>query len=286
MVRRAAVAGMFYDGDVSELRRSVEDCFMGTFGPGRAPEVSGERQGRVLGLVCPHAGYIYSGAAAAWAYNALAEDGVPDIAVIIGPNHQGVGAAVAVATEEDQWSTPLGALSIDMDVARSILKSSQAAQGDNVAHFREHSIEVQLPFLQYLGADKTRIVPICIAHVSYHDALVLLTDLGSAIAKAIKGKSAVIIASTDFSHYESKASAQAKDTAAIDRILAMDPQGLIQTVHDRQITMCGAVGTAIMLQACKTLGATTARKLTYYTSGDVTGDLEQVVGYGAVAIES
>lgn len=282
MTRQAVVAGSFYEHEASLLRASIEKCFVSKLGPGRLPHIAGERSGKLRGLVCPHAGYVYSGSAAAWAYSMLAEDGLPDVAVILGPNHYGWGAGVAI-TQEDAWATPLGTLQADAEVSGRIIKHSKYAEADDIAHSREHSIEVQLPFLQYIGGDKTRIVPIALANYSKTDSLALVDDLGGAIAEAVSNTSAVIIASTDFTHYESRAAAQAKDAKAIEAILRLDPQGLINIVHDEAITMCGALGTAIMLEACKRLGATSARKLTYYTSGDVSGDMESVVGYGAIA---
>lgn len=283
MPRKPAVAGQFYERSEESLVEAIERCFLGDLGPGRLPQARQERVGHVMGLVCPHAGYGYSGSAAAWAYDALASDGLPQTIVLLGPNHYGIGAGAAMSPAES-WATPLGSLQVDSETAQSIMSLSKHVEFDEQAHAREHSIEVQLPFLQYVGGE-TKIVPISIAHLSRADALMLTKDLGSAIATALSGKSAVIIASTDFTHYESKSSATAKDSLAIERILDLDPKGLIELVYSRDITMCGVVGTAVMLHACLKLGATSARKLTYYTSGDVTGDIDQVVGYGAVSIE-
>ena len=288
MARRPAVAGMFYEGDEVSLRESIESCFTGRFGPGRLPLAPspppplGARH--VVGLVCPHAGYVYSGGAAAHSFAALAEDGLPDVAVILGPNHHGLGDAVAVSMDE-KWATPLGEVQLDLATARAIVESSVYAREDELAHLREHSLEVQVPFLQYLGGESVKIVPIAIAHLGESAARLLVSDLGSAIAKALAGKSAVVIASTDFTHYESKASAEAKDSLALDRITDLDPMGLLRVVEEKSISMCGATGTAVMLEACKALGATSARTLAYYTSGDVIGDTRQVVGYAAVAVE-
>ncbi len=290
MPRMPAVVGMFYDLDPDALRRTIDECFLGRLGPGNVPtsEVPSRKSGserHVLGLVSPHAGYVYSGSAAAFAYDALASDGIPDVAVILGPNHHGLGVPVAVSTE-DEWVTPLGPVRVDLDVARSILARSRYARDDEAAHSREHSIEVQLPFLQYAGGDATRIVPIAFSHLYLADAKELAADLGPAIAQALAGKSAVVIASTDFSHYVSKALAETRDAKAIDRILHLDPQGLLETVEANSISMCGATGVAVMIEACKQLGARSAQKLTYYTSGDVTGDTMQVVGYAALAVEA
>ena len=284
MARKAAVAGMFYSADRESLTREVENSFLGDLGPGCLPTAPAARMGNIVGLVCPHAGYMYSGFATAHAYAALAADGIPEIAIILGPNHTGLGKPVAISTETE-WITPLGNAALDAEVAGEILRQSHYAESDNTAHIREHSVEVQLPFLQYLGNCSTRIVPITLAHFSPADTAALASDLGEAISEAIRGKSAVIIASTDFTHYESKSSAQLKDSRAIDAILNLDSKQLISTVNEYAISMCGVVGVAVMLESAKALGARSARKLTYYTSGDITGDTEQVVGYGAIAVE-
>ncbi len=284
MTRTPAVAGMFYEPDREALRLSIERCFLSDLGPGRLPLANPSRAGRVLGLVSPHAGYVYSGAAAACAFERLAEDGLPDTAVLLGPTHRGLGAAVAVAAETE-WMTPLGSVHTDQQTARSIVELCEFAQPDDIAHMEEHSLEVQLPFLQYIGGESVKIVPISIAHLSEDDAIALSSDLGQAIGTSLAGKSAVVIASTDFTHYESRASAAAKDAVAIDQILKLDGPSLLREVYGRSITMCGVAGTAVMLEACKALGAKRARKLAYYTSGDVTGDTSQVVGYGALSIE-
>ncbi|MCX6344143.1 MAG: AmmeMemoRadiSam system protein B [Armatimonadetes bacterium] len=283
MARKPAVAGMFYESTRDQLIERIEQRFLGPLGPGKLPQTRKERLGRIIGLVSPHAGYIYSGSAAAWAYTALANDGIPDTIVILGPNHYGLGEAVAISSEQT-WETPLGALETDTEIAAQIINTCKFASANNQAHQKEHSIEVQLPFIQYIGADKVKIVPICVAHLNETEALLLTQDLGSAIATALKGKSAAIIASTDFSHYVSKSRAESLDSLAIEQILNLDPQGLLRTVYSKNITMCGAIGTAVMLEAAKHLGATQAHKLTYCSSGDVSGDFEEVVGYAALSI--
>lgn len=284
MTRSPAVAGMFYEGDRNGLIGSIERCFTGTHGPRRLPQVRDERLGKVAGLVCPHAGYVYSGSAAAFAYDALAADGLPDVAVILGPNHHGLGAPVAVGSDAE-WLTPLGTTLVDTAAAEAIIEHSECAKADDCAHLREHSIEVQIPFLQYLGGDKVRIVPIALSYLRDSDAQLVAADLGAAIAKALDGRSAVVIASTDLTHYEQQAIAQERDALVMDRIIALDPAGLLSVVRERSISMCGPVGTAVMLEACKALGAQSARELTYYTSGDIAGDMSQVVGYGAAVVE-
>jgi len=283
MTRRPAVAGTFYEADQANLLKSLEKCFLEDFGPGRLPETRQERLGNVIGLVSPHAGYVYSGGAAAFAYSALADDGLPDIVVILGPNHYGVGAPVALSLDT-AWETPLGTLELDKETAGEIIRLCGFAQQDEAPHLREHSIEVQLPFLQFIGGSRAKIVPISIAHLPLRDATQAATELGAAMATALKGKSAVIIASTDLNHYESRSRTAAQDSAAIEQILRLDPVGLIETVYHREISMCGAIGTAAMIEAAKTLGATKAHELKHYTSGDVTGDIHQVVGYAALSV--
>lgn len=286
MARRPVVAGTFYSGDTDPLMKEIEHCFLGVKGPGKIPIVHlhQERKGKVLGLISPHAGYVYSGSAAAHAYSALAVDGMPEVAVIMGPNHHGLGSAASVASPA-HWITPLGMVHIDTDMTDFILANSKYAQEDDSAHMKEHSIEVQIPFLQFIGGHKVKIVPISIAHLCVEDAISLVDDLGNVIAKGLEGKNAVIIASTDFTHYESQESVHAKDAMAIEKILAMDPEGLIRTVDENSISMCGATGTAIAISACKQLGAVKGNKLAYYTSGDITGDMRQVVGYAAISLE-
>lgn len=285
MARQPVVAGQFYPGTRDELIREIEHCFLRELGPGALPAAALERKGAILGLVAPHAGYHYSGSAAAHAYAALAADGVPDVAVILGPNHHGRGAAVAISPDT-VWATPLGDVPVDSFVAQAILEYSRFASVDELPHAREHSIEVQLPFLQYVGDDSIGIVPISVSHLDNEDALLLVEDLGLAIARATEGKSAVVIASTDLSHYETQSVARAEDALVMERVLALDPVGLVDVVYTRRISMCGVIGVAVMLKACTAMRAVRAHSLTYYTSGDVTGDAEHVVGYGAVCVGS
>lgn len=284
MARRPAVAGAFYEGGEEALRRSIEGHFTDTLGPGSLPVAPEERAGRVLGLVCPHAAYLYSGSAAAWAYHALASDGIPDIAVLLGPNHRGLGQGIAIGSASE-WTTPLGSVRVDAQTAEEILSASRYARLDDAAHFAEHSLEVQLPFIHYISGGRTSIVPIAISRLAPGDARLAAADLGAAIAGALRGKSAVVISSTDFSHYESRSVARRQDDLAIERIASMDPEGLLRVVREHNISMCGPTGAAAMLTACKALGASVVRKLTYYTSGDVTGDTDQVVGYAALSVE-
>jgi len=286
-VREPAVAGMFYRAGAAELKEQVESCFLGAGGPGSLPSVNPAGPRKIVGLVSPHAGFIYSGGVAAWAYHRLAEDGLPETAVLIGPNHRSYFPAVALSNER-AWRTPMGEVALDAAVAAEIASSYPTASIEPSAHHGEHSLEVQLPFLQYvagLGNAGIRIVPILMgASARSGDGTEAARQLGGAIADALRGKDAVIIASTDFTHYETSEAAQAKDSSAIAGILALDEKSLLDTVEALDISMCGALPTAVTIAACKKLGAVSARRLAYRNSGDVTGDYLEVVGYGALEI--
>jgi len=230
---------------------------------------------------------MYSGPAAACSYAALATDGTPKTIVILGPNHYGIGPDLAVP-EADSWLTPLGELQIADDIRSDLLREFHPLRANDEAHAREHSLEVQLPFIQFLFGNDVRIVPITIsapARSMVRSAGALeLSSLGEALAKVLAGRPAVIVASTDFTHQESQASAERKDREALDCIEALDPDRLLQTVDERDISTCGPLGVAAMLTAARKLGATKAKVLRYHTSGDVGAGYAYVVGYGAVQI--
>jgi hypothetical protein len=209
----------------------------------------------------------------------MARDGRPSSVVIMGPNHTGYGSGVSIMTG-GKWRTPLGEVQVDKRLGEEIRQKSEIIDVDELAHAHEHSLEVQLPFLQHLFGDEFKIVPIC---MMLQD-LATSKEVGDAVGEASAGKDVVIIASTDFTHYESQRSAAVKDRMAIDRILALDPEGLIKTVEEEAITMCGYGPVSAMLQAAKKLGAKKAELLKYATSGDTAGPMPQVVGYGSIAI--
>lgn len=282
MMREPAVAGMFYDADPEELRESIDASFLGPYGPGHLPAPAPIVTRDVVGLVCPHAGYRFSGYGAAAAFSELAEDGLPDTAILIGPNHRGVGPRAAIMAE-GAWLTPLGEVQIDSETAAAILDATDVLEDNALVHAQEHSLEVQVPFLQYLGA-KTKIVPIILVIHVWEDAAIYAEKLGRAIAKAINGKNAVVIASTDFTHYEPKAVAEQNDRKAIAAIESLDHTALLDVVERFGISMCGVVPTAAAIVACTALGAKRAELLSYYTSGDIIGDDSRVVGYGALKI--
>ena len=277
-IRRPTQAGAFYEGDAEALKAQIENCFLKEFGPKKLPAVNKSGPRRVIGLVCPHAGYMYSGTVAAYGYSRLAQDGKPDIVVILGPNHTGHGSALA-AMREGAWRTPLGDVEIDTTTADLITHASSIIDVDDSAHAFEHSIEVQLPFLQYLYGSSFKFVPICFRLQDLESS----REVGSALAKALTGKNAVIIASTDMTHYESQRSAERQDKAAIEAILKLNEAQLYSTVEGLSISMCGPGPTIALITAAKALDAKKAELLCYKTSGDITGDHSAVVGYASIA---
>jgi len=266
MIRRSAVAGRFYAGTRERLRLQVRDLV-----PPAAPKL------RAIGLVVPHAGYLYSGKVAGAVYGRIE---FPEVFVILGPNHTGVGAGAAIMTSGD-WETPLGRVPIDPAVGQAILGQSAVLEEDHLGHAREHSIEVQLPFLQYFEIPFA-FVPICL----FSHELAACSEVGRAIAGGVRasGKRVMLVASTDMSHYVSRQEASAKDRKAIDAIRALDPEGLHRIVRQEGISMCGFHATTAMLIAAKTLGATVGELLLYTDSGEVTGETDQVVAYAGMMI--
>jgi len=279
--RLPAVAGMFYEADAEALKAQIEWAFRHPLGPGSLPTVSNERQPLSKGFVVPHAGYMYSGPIAANSYFQIAAEGPAETYVIIGPNHTGLGEIVSVYPS-GVWVTPLGEVEVDTELARTIISASSFAAPDEKAHLYEHSVEVQVPFLQYLFGDRFRIVPI----VVYEQTPEIAEDLGKAILEAAEkiGRDIVVIASSDFTHYEPHDVAVAKDKLAIEAILELDPLKLYQTIQKYSISMCGPGPVMAMLYYAREAGASSAKLLRYATSGDVAGDKSSVVGYASIQV--
>jgi hypothetical protein len=266
MVRKPAVAGSFYPVAPETLKNDLARFVVPT-----------EEKIQALGAVVPHAGYIYSGSVAGAVYSRIE---IPPTVVILAPNHHGMGAPFALWAE-GSWQTPLGQCPIDEDFARLLLYNCPPVEADNSAHRFEHSAEVQLPFLQHINPE-VKIVPLVLS--SHH--LPSLEELGRGLAASARDLKtrALILASSDMTHYESQKSAQEKDDAAIQRILALDAEGLLKTVEARGISMCGVAPAVAMLSAAKEMGASSAELIKYQTSGDVTQDRSQVVGYAGIIV--
>jgi len=266
MVRQPAVAGQFYTSDPIRLRDQLDKVLK-----------IKNNQIKALGAIVPHAGYIYSAAVAGAVYARME---IPGTVVILGPNHHGVGSKVALFPP-GEWVTPLGSVAINQQLSALLLKNSPLVQEDSTAHQFEHSIEVQVPFLQHLRPDVT-IVPLCLGFSDYSSC----RNMGLSLAKAIceYENDVLIIASSDMSHYQPADVARHEDNLAIQEILHMNPEGMYSIVRERGITMCGIIPATIMLVAAIAMGATKSELIQYTTSGEVSGDFDQVVGYAGVMV--
>jgi AmmeMemoRadiSam system protein B len=270
-VRPPAVAGRFYPGEAHALEREVDRCL----GPEPPPEAKFDH---AIACVVPHAGYIYSGPVAGAVYRRLPER---SRFLLLGPNHFGRGEPLALSPQSD-WLTPLGVAPIDRDLSRALHHSFPLLADDAVAHADEHCLEVQLPFLQRRFPPFS-FVPLLIGAGHY----AALESLGHGVAKAVAGAEdrPLIIASSDMNHYEPDGVTRIKDHEAIERILALDPRGLYDVVHRRDISMCGYAPVVAMLTAARDLGARRATLIKYATSADTSGDPSAVVGYAGIIVD-
>ncbi len=267
-LRPPAVDGRFYEGSPDRLRQEVLGCL---------PDTQATKQ-RFIGAVVPHAALMYSGRVAGEFY---ADADLPRRLIILCPNHTGLGHHAAI-NREGAWRTPLGNAEIDSQLAAKLMSRTQLLKEDAAAHAREHSLEVQLPFLQQLLGSDFTFVPICLGSARYD----YCEEIGEAIAEVVKdvAEPIGIIASSDLNHYEDQATTLQKDQLAIDQVLALNPQELWRVIFDDDVSMCGFIPTTTMLIAAKALGATKTRLLKHATSGDINGDYRQVVGYAAIAV--
>ena len=266
MIRYPVVAGQFYPDRKNALLQTL-DSFLSK--PAQKIEA--------IVAVSPHAGYVYSGAVAGRVLSAV---NIPDTVVLLGPNHSGLGASQAIMSD-GEWVTPLGSVPINAELAASIIQKTPGLTEDSQAHSREHSLEVQLPFLKRLNSD-VAIVPICQSYCDFKTC----EAIGRGVARAIAGFDGpvLMVASTDMTHYESADSAKMKDDMAIKHILDLDAEGLLSTVRNNAISMCGVIPTTTALVAAKDLGATRAEVIAYANSGDVNKDYSQVVGYAGIVV--
>jgi len=277
-LRKPAVAGMFYAGSPRELTEQIESCYKSKLGPGTMPQVNSQGSREIIAVVVPHAGYYYSGPVAAHAYKELANDGIFDAAIILGPNHTGYGPLVSLWAR-GEWETPLGRVEIDEGFAANLLKEGRGMiEADEKAHMHEHSIEVQLPWLQHLYGE-LKIVPIAMMAQDIETA----RTIGEAISKI--GGNIVIIASSDFSHYEPGPVAVDKDRSVIEAIINLDEEELYRRRQSLDSTMCGFGPIASAIVAAKEMKAKGATLLKYATSGDTTGDFSRVVGYASIVLK-
>jgi len=264
--RKPAVAGQFYEGSKARLEAQVAQYIVG----GAVPE-------KVIGMVSPHAGLMYSGAVAGELYSRIE---VPRTFVLIGPNHTGLGAPLAVMSF-GQWDIPSGSVEVDFRLAELLLEYVDPLQEDEQAHLLEHSLEVQLPFIVHV-APAARIVPIVMGDTSLESCRALGQGIGEAVREL--DYSVVIVASSDMSHFISDGEARRVDRLAIDQIVSLAPEALHEVVRRHRITMCGCGPATALLYAAQVLGAKSAELVAYQTSGDVSGDRARVVGYAGILI--
>ena len=266
MIRKPVVAGQFYKGSEALLTKEVA---------GLTPQKKETLDAK--GVVSPHAGYIYSGPVAGEVLSSIKPK---PTYIILGPNHTGYGKPFGLDSERT-WKTPLGEIEINKELGQAILKDSKYIEKDPLCHNYEHSIEVQLPFLQYLNKDFD-FVPVVISYANRK----AYKNVGKELAAAVKNlkKDVTIISSSDMTHYEPHQKAKKKDMMAIEKILALDIDGFLDTIEKHNISMCGFAPTAIMMQAAIELGAEKAKLIKYNTSGDTSGDYSAVVGYAGIVI--
>ncbi len=278
MLRQPAVAGAFYPDNPKDLKKLIESCFEDDSGVGYMPELNSfDAKDYPINVMVPHAGYQYSGPIASHSYCEIVKNGFPEVFIIISPNHTGLGSEISIFNE-GEWITPLGSVEVDGEFADEIIASSDIASADFMAHIREHSIEVQLPFLQYFSND-FKIVPITMGRQNF----VTSTNLSKAILEVAEklNRSYCIIASTDLSHFNNQEKANKVDGFVMEDIEEMNEFKLFEEVVQYNITMCGYGPVMAAISISKGSGKNTGNILAYGTSGDVTGDLSSVVGYAS-----
>ncbi len=267
-IRTPAVAGRFYPRGAGELEREIRQFTSG---------YQSERV-RALGCIAPHAGYVYSGHVAGAVY---AHIEIPKTCIVLCPNHTGLGVPLSIMTKAS-WQTPLGTVPANAELGAALLQHCRMLEEDSAAHRGEHAVEVQLPFLQ-ARCPELKLLPIVLGTSNFEQ----LRALGEAMADAVAAslENVLIVASSDMNHYESDAITRVKDHKAIDRVLALDPRGLWEVVMNEDVSMCGFGPAISMLTAAKKLGATSATLVKYATSGDISGDRDQVVGYAGIIVQ-
>jgi AmmeMemoRadiSam system protein B len=278
-MRRPVVAGRFYEGREAALRRQIEDCYRHNLGPGSLPTVRKAPPEHPAGWVVPHAGYLYSGPVAAFAFKDLAERGVPEVVVVFGTQHY---STKSVAVSYEDHATPLGPCRVDQELARAVTRGP--IEHNEYVHDGEHSLEVQLPFLQHIDPG-IPIVPIAVGRIPPETA----AEVGDVVREAMGGRAFAVLASTDFTHHsfvhratrEDQEWLASRDRMAIDRILARDARGLHDVVMEERITMCGMPPVMSMME---TVRGSSAELLKYSCSAAIAPS-DYVVGYAAIRVE-
>ena len=276
MRQKPVVSGVFYQDNLIALRNQIEKLFLGPIGPGQLPDFPTKPLQKSLGAVLPHAGYVYSGSVSAWGIWELAKRGKPETIVLIGPSHTGMGKPISI-WNKGSWETPFGQVEVDEKLADLLLSRYNYASGDFEGHMGEHSLEVNLPMLQYIYGKDFRILPVSMMDQRKQTAL----DLGNQFSFLKTLKPLLIIASTDLNHYESESVTRSKDQEVIDAILSMNVERLYSVISEQSITMCGFGPAATLMSS----GEWKPKLLKHATSGEITGDYQRVVGYVSMLFE-
>ncbi|MDP7180638.1 MAG: AmmeMemoRadiSam system protein B [Candidatus Woesearchaeota archaeon] len=287
-IRKPIVAGQFYESSPTELDKQLNNCFTSKFGPGDLPLK--KRTKETIGVIAPHAGYEFSGPCAAWAYKEIAESKFPDTFILLGLSHSGYPSCVSL----NDWETPFGIVENDKEFGNALINSSNIPQNEE-AHKSEHSIEVQLPFLQFISKDnpnKLKISPIIVSPD------INPGDIAKSIHNTIKtlNKQVIVIASSDFTHFGEhynynpfkeniKENLYKLDKTAIDQIINLNSYRFLDHIQQTGATICGKYPIAAIIELSNLLNAKKARLLHYYTSGDIINNYSSAVGYGAISIE-
>jgi AmmeMemoRadiSam system protein B len=267
--RRAVVAGQFYPGSEDSLTKMLQTLIP-----------AGAKKQEAVACMLPHAGYMYSGRVAG---ETIAEVRIKEKIILLGPNHTGYGSPFSIMTR-GSWETPLGKVEIDASLAGELLKNSEYLSDDRNAHEQEHSIEVELPFLQYLKSS-FEIVPMAFMSDDIKALKCIGEEIGRLINEKKMQKEVLIVASSDMTHYEPQKETEEKDRQAINAILELDADRLMKKIKELDVTMCGYAPAIVMISAAKALGAKKGRLIKYQTSGETTQDFESVVGYAGIIIE-
>lgn len=284
--RKAVVAGSFYAANRQSLEAQIKNCFLHEIGPGVLPANEQKKGRKIIGIIVPHAGFMYSGPVAAHSYLQLSFEKAPRTIIILGPNHKGLGGGVSLMSS-GQWQTPLGAIEIDQSIANEIIAHDEKRilRDDFQAHLFEHSIEVQLPFLQFIyPTSEFKIIPISITNqqpvsMKYLAGIIYETMIED------KYQNFLLIASSDFNHYEDQESTKHKDSESIKQIINMENELFYKTIRKNDASICGPGPISVVMEICKRLGVNKGKLLKYATSGDVSGMYDQVVGYASIIFQ-
>ncbi|HEV2138722.1 MAG TPA: AmmeMemoRadiSam system protein B [Nitrososphaerales archaeon] len=276
LVRKPAVAGQFYPSDPHELSAAIDKCYSHPIGPGRTPPAP-KGDAKVVAVVSPHAGYVYSGPVAAHSYLHVSSLRDPDLIVVVAPNHYGIGSGVSTF-QGGEWETPLGRMRVDPTASNQLVELAGVASFDPDSQRLEHSLEVQLPFLQKIYGSAVPFLPVSLLLQDVETA----SAVSKALVQIVRGRKAVLVASSDLTHYEPAEAAKEKDSALLRQVERMDVEGFYSALERLQVTACGFGAIATVMEVALQLGLAKGELLKYASSGDMTGENLQVVGYGAL----